>query len=292
MNRQCICALLLALLFDQPSVIAETLFFTNEEDWVRATTNTALFPTMAPNVGLAEEASVPTSNNVDVGPSLTFRAAATGLPWSFKIVTLQPGAGFTFNDNEQGGASPPYAGFEDALSVGDIDDYENDHCAILVLDGPPLRGLALEIGDNEPGYSDQGVFVYGTGGALVGYSPTLPAVSGGFAFLGIVSDDSISRVVLQGDTDGDDMSIRHLRFARHRAGIPRLSTIANNGSNRIQLRWPSLVDWIYDLESSTNLASGFIVSASNLVATPPENSVTNTFTGAAMFYRLRARIQP
>ena len=271
---------------------AATLFFTNEADWVAATTNRELFQTTAANVGLADEVDAPTENNVDVGSNLTFQAVNTGLPWSFRVAALQANAHFTFNDNEVGGYYPPYPGYEEALSVGDIDDYEHDDCEIVVLDGPALHGFALELGDNEPGVPDGGVLVYGPAGELIGSAPELPALTAQFAFLGIVSDEDIRRVVLDADATDDDMSVRHFRFARYHAADPAVTALAPSPGGRMKLEWPSASEWRYDVEIASELASEFAPLATNLPATPPLNSLTNDLGPGRAFYRVRGRAEP
>ncbi|HOW97710.1 MAG TPA: hypothetical protein P5567_13725 [Kiritimatiellia bacterium] len=272
--------------------VADTLFFTNEADWVAATTNRELFQTTAANVGLADEVDAPAQNNVDVGSNLTFQAVNTGLPWSFRVATLQAGARFTFSDNEEGAGYPPYLGFEEALSVGDIDDYEDDDFEVVILDGPNLHGVAMDIGENDPLIADGGVYVYDPAAQLIGYSSIVPARSNAFAFLGIVSDAAIGRVVIDEDTGGDDVSVRHFRFARHRTADPAVTAWAPLAGGQARLEWPSASDWRYDVEACADLVGEFAPFATNLPATPPVNGLTNILGPGRAFFRVRARAEP
>lgn len=271
---------------------AATVFFTNEADWVAATTNRELFQTTADHVGLADEVDAPAANNVDVGSNLTFQAVNTGLSWSFRVATLQPGAGFTFNDNEEGPGFPPYPGFEEALSVGEINDYEDDDFEVVILDGPPLHGAAMDIGENDPMYTDGGVYVYNTASQFIGFSPGVPVLSNAFAFLGVVSDDAIGRIVVDEDAEDDDMSVRHFRFARYHAVNPAVTAVSPVPGGQMKFEWPSASEWRYDVETVSDLAGEFAPWATNLPATPPLNSFTNSPGPGRAFFRVRARVEP
>jgi hypothetical protein len=53
------------------------------------------------------------------------------------------------------------------------------------------------------------------------------------------------------------------------------------------LQWSSATGEYFTVECSTNLASGFAGWQSNVLATPPANTVTVPATNSSYFYRLR-----
>jgi len=267
------------------------VFFTNEAEWVAAVMDRETFVTTAANIGLSDEVDAPIGNNAEVGSNLTFQAGATGLSRSFRVATLQAGAGFTFNDNEQGMLYPAMPGFEDALSIGDINDFENDDCEIVMLDGPELYALGFELGENDPAqdqYPDMGCRVYGTTGDWLGASSFLSAVSNGFAFFGLVSEQAIGRVVVDGDANGDDMSIRNFQFG---VSKPVMRAIAPAVAGGVVLRWSSVTNRVYDLQRCEGAPGEFHEIAADIAATPPANLYTVSVSAAAAVFQIRSRAQ-
>jgi alpha-tubulin suppressor-like RCC1 family protein len=55
----------------------------------------------------------------------------------------------------------------------------------------------------------------------------------------------------------------------------------------VDLQWSSATGEYFTVEYSTNLASGFLGWQSNVLATPPANSITVPATNGSFFYRLR-----
>jgi hypothetical protein len=53
------------------------------------------------------------------------------------------------------------------------------------------------------------------------------------------------------------------------------------------LSWSSATGEYFAIEYTTNLAKGFIGGQSNILATPPTNTVTVPATNSTYFYRLR-----
>jgi hypothetical protein len=54
------------------------------------------------------------------------------------------------------------------------------------------------------------------------------------------------------------------------------------------LAWPSVTNWTYDVEQSTNLPGGFLPILTNLPATPPQNVVSNSLPALPKaFFRVR-----
>ncbi len=97
------------------------------------------------------------------------------------------------------------------------------------------------------------------------------------------------------DPDNDGMS----NSAEFRAGTNPLDANSRFGFTDIRtdaqpgivLRWPSVTNRTYAILRSSNLLSDFSLTASNIVATPPENTFrdTNTVGGGPFFYRLRVQ---
>ena len=57
------------------------------------------------------------------------------------------------------------------------------------------------------------------------------------------------------------------------------------------VRWPSVADRIYAVESTTNLLSGFQSLESDIAATPPENTYTGAVQQAGAYYRVQAEME-
>jgi hypothetical protein len=53
------------------------------------------------------------------------------------------------------------------------------------------------------------------------------------------------------------------------------------------LQWSSVTGEYFSVECSTNLANGFVGWQSNILATPPANTLTVPATNSSYFYRLR-----
>lgn len=89
------------------------------------------------------------------------------------------------------------------------------------------------------------------------------------------------------DTDGDGMVDADEVIAGSEpdnvSNVWKCASVATNGG--FMLAWPSISDRWYAVERSFNLADEFVVIASNLPATPPQNSYQDTTTSNA-FYRI------
>lgn len=60
-------------------------------------------------------------------------------------------------------------------------------------------------------------------------------------------------------------------------------------TNGYALRWPSISNRLYDVERTFTLTNGFVAIATNLMATPPENTYLDSETGTNAFYRINVR---
>lgn len=200
----------LSLLLDGSAArAAPVLFFTDEASWQAQVVDVELFETDALQISQADEVTHLPVENDWLGTPLTFQSANTGLSRSFRVEALQiqgvPTDGFTFNDNERG----PFFR-SGALSPGDVDNGEDDDVAWQMLDGPALFGFAFDLIENASSPPET-LEVYGAGGLLATFS-SLPF--GELAFVGVVSDEPIVRIVYDADsTSGDDIAVRDFRFA-------------------------------------------------------------------------------
>ena len=162
---------------------------------------------------LANEVTSPPTGNTNLGPRLTFDSANTGLSRSFRVETLQPGAGFTFNDNE----GPPLHIILDALSVGDINDFEDDDFVVTRTDGPTLHGYGFFLNDNVR-QAGESLNIYGPRGVLLGSTTDIPGTNGVSAFMGVISRVPITRIEFEESHGGDDILIKDFHFAVPQVG--------------------------------------------------------------------------
>ncbi|MDZ4831741.1 MAG: hypothetical protein SGJ09_16285 [Phycisphaerae bacterium] len=184
------------------------LFYTDLAAWNAAANTTAIFNTTAFNVGLANEVGPIPVNNTNVGPVLTFDSVSS-FSFDFRLSTLQTDASFTFNDTETTVDPPP--GFSNALSVGDVGNFEDDDWQIEFIGGDTVYGFGVDLNDNtiDPGES---ITVFCRGNGILGQTFTVPGnvVNG---FFGVVSTAPIARVVFNENPGFDDIAIANFRFA-------------------------------------------------------------------------------
>ncbi len=123
----------------------EVALLRSESVWLGVVAGAAAFDFTATNTAKANEVGSIPGDNEGVGSLLTFDSVVTGLPSSVVLEALELGSGFVFNDNEGGATS---ASFVDALSVGDIDNYDDDDFQIS-LSGGPIYGVGIDMRDND-----------------------------------------------------------------------------------------------------------------------------------------------
>jgi hypothetical protein len=193
-----------------------------EADWAAAAGGAAplVFDTSAANLALATEVPSPpdvgaylcgTPGNPVASCELHFAAANTQLCRDWSLRALEAGAGITFDDSQERNDEPSW---QDALSIGDINDYSNDDFEFAFGAGEPVHAFGFHFVDNqrEPYES---LTIYGPGDQVIGILPghTAPLSDGNrSSFVGIVSPLPITRVVFDESTDGDDMAVRDFRF--------------------------------------------------------------------------------
>ncbi|MFK8030860.1 MAG: thrombospondin type 3 repeat-containing protein [Gammaproteobacteria bacterium] len=135
--------------------------------------------------------------------ALTFRTNSTGLCHGFEFRSF---GGITFNDTE---FSPPQP---DSLSVGDINNQENDDFEIRRIEGSPIEALGFTFVSNDSSI-DEKLTVFGENGEvlrLIG-SDEIP-VDPDSAFIGFISQRPITKVTFDEDPTGDDIAVKNFRF--------------------------------------------------------------------------------
>ena len=204
-----------------------------QDDWENFTDRRIeIFPTTAANIALANERSTPPNANTGLGATLTFPEVETNFCRAFVVKTLEPGANFTFDDDEGAGNFP---GFDNALSVGDIDNFENDDFEISFPPGEtPAYAVSFGIQDSNSA-SGESVQVFGADNVLLATLNSLPSDLN--FTIGIISTEPITRVVFNEDTGGDDIALKDFAFDRATAndsdsdGISDCEEVTALGSN-------------------------------------------------------------
>ncbi len=198
--------LALCLLLNCTMAQAAATLVTDKIQWEAMVSEIEVFVTTADKIVLADEAYYLPGLDEQLGSTLTFQTSNTGMSRGFVIEALETGAGLTFDDD---GATE----FEDALSVGDIDAYEDDDWQLSLLDGASMMAFGVEIrhSDFAPG---EAITLY-SGANAVGTVDLslLPATGNNNYFIGIISDVPFDRIVFDEDSDGDDIAIADFRFA-------------------------------------------------------------------------------
>ncbi len=194
----------LALSISSP---AQVVFFTDQNAWLAAVQNVETFLTSSTNVGLANEVNPAPLPNAQLGPILTFDQANTGLSRSFRVQTLQLNAGFTFSDHEGG---PVLPNFDAALSVGDVDNFEDDDWRLTLTAGASSTAFGFILRENNNNVSGESFSVYGASGLL---GSVVPPASDTQNFLGFTSVTPWTYVQFDEDVGPDDIAIADFRFA-------------------------------------------------------------------------------
>ena len=220
------------LLLNVSMARAAATFVTDLPTWESMVSDIEVFITDADNVFLADEVTTFPFPNAQPGPTLTFQAVNTGLSRGFVLNALQPGASFTFSETEGGVAQ---IGFEDALSVGDIDNFEDDDWSLGFLDGASVMALGFEIRHSQfaPG---EKITLY-SGGDIVGELDlsSLPNTGSDNYFIGILSDVPFDMIVFDEDPDGDDIAVADFRFADIPSVVEAIEAKVNIKPETLQL---------------------------------------------------------
>ena len=148
------------------------------------------------------------SSNQSLGLHLTWDEANTGIPTQVVLRAYQ-GSGFVCEDNELWGGA---AGW---LSVGDVDNYENDDFAVEVNppSGVDVFAIGLTVGDSAFETGEK-LSVFDEGDILLReFTSGLPNTgNGNKVFMGIVSGIPLYRIHYDEHAGGDDIGVRDVRL--------------------------------------------------------------------------------
>jgi hypothetical protein len=184
--------------------------YTNQANWEAAIAaypglQIDSLPTTSTNVALANEVASPPADNADLGKYLTFDKANTGFNVSFQMYPSQSSAKFTFNDTEGTGSA-----WQDALSVGDINNYENDNFYINVLSNDQVFAMAVEIRENT--FVSGENFIISSGGTQLADFNANSLPDDDIVFIGILSSTPFDQFWFDEDSGGDDIAIANPQF--------------------------------------------------------------------------------
>lgn len=197
---------------------ADAFWYDNKTEWEIAAANMAgpnritEFQTTAANMALANEIGTPPGSNNGLPGILNFDSLNTGLPFTFRWLA----ASFTFDDRE-GSSLYRAFGFADStrcISIGDVDDYENDNFTIDITGWRHTCGvfaIGVNIGDNEA-RSEEYTDVRGTNGFFKRFDNGTVSCQGRMAFMGVISTVPITSFFFNEDNGGDDICVQDLYF--------------------------------------------------------------------------------
>ena len=213
------------LLIAAASARATVSFYTDEAAWTAAVDAVAIesLDTSAANVALADEVVSAPVQDESLGAQLTFRTANTGLCAAFTLQTLESGAGLTFDDGEPSPSTFP----ADTLSIGDIDDFEDDDFRLTFPTGAVFAAGLFLVNNTQAG--SESFTAFGSGGLLGTLAGTsIPDSSGnGSTFVGVVASEPLVSVRFDEDAAADDIAIRdfHLGCANDDPDADGLSNL-------------------------------------------------------------------
>ena len=226
--------------------------------------------TTASNVRKADEVTSTPGDNEQLGNRLTFDKNNTGFKVSFDVYPSESGAGFTFNDTEGSGNE-----WNNALSVGDVDNYDNDNFYWRILGGDKVYALGLELRENE---IDSGEMVrIKDGSTVLAEIDTSDMPYNTYNFIGIISAQPFNNFWFNEGNGGDDMAIANFRIAVLRD--ISLTIESEHGSPQPPVG-THIVDYgtmvIYSVEDTVEVGSTQYVSLGS-----SEGGATNWFTSPA-----------
>ena len=200
----------LAVIMSLNLCFADTIIFRDQDSFLAELAFSQTFTTTADNIALANE-DAPSG-------TLTFDEQNTGLIETFSISSREQGSTLIFNEST--------GNFENALSIGAIDSFENDDFEINFDDGITAFGFFVNDNDENDGESigfsafrrrDDGVFESLEGAAF-------PTPIGDSGFLGIIATDGfvLTRIRFNEDEGGDDIAVKD--FILGEVPVPEPST--------------------------------------------------------------------
>jgi len=217
------------LLLPLSTAVAVPSFFVNDATgWsndviIRGYTEVP-FSTGEGAIALANEVSIPPNNvidglppnNTDLGSTLTWHTAKSGLPLEFRLQALQPGAGLVTDDFENNASIPSFPAPSSSLSIGDFGDFTNDDWRIDFIGGRPVVAFQFQLLGNIVDGSES-YKIFDTNGNLI-LQMTGTGVGGtqlpsGQPFIGVVSDVPIGFVTFDEDSGPNDIALLAFSFA-------------------------------------------------------------------------------
>ncbi len=198
-----------------PVDLAANTFFTDQDDWLEHVQNLESFRTTFENIKDLYTFD-PTINDGTLGPSPDFFNVFTGLSRTFFLDTVQPGAEFIYNDSNNGGNIFP--GLVDALSVGNVNEHEQDSFNITILtsgptiNAPPLTAFGLRFKNTTPEAGEILEFEdeFGT---IFASTTNIPDNGPDGTFVGIITDTPIRLIRYLENAGIDDIAIADFMFA-------------------------------------------------------------------------------
>jgi len=213
LNRSCLQAgmVLGSILMLMPQAEAGTTFYSDRPTWeadlVARGMTVVNFSFTAENIAKAAEVLSPPAPGTQLGPSLTFSSAETGLPSTWQLRALEPGSGLIWQPT----ITPigPNTINIDSDGTGNTSFHDDWQITVTETLWAAFGGDIMN-NDLNAGESFQ---VFGPGNAQLGSAPTpiSPFLSG--KFIGVISDEQISRVFYDADAVGDNLDIRNFAYA-------------------------------------------------------------------------------
>jgi hypothetical protein len=172
------------------------------------------FPTTAENILKANEVTVLPVPNTGMGPILTWERPATGYPFNFQLNGPSSGSnGLVYLDEESGVPCWRPEIYDRSISIGDVDNAENDNFEINITDWDldcVVFAIGIDVGDNEAA-SEEYIEVEGTGG-FTDTSDVVPDCKNTLGFIGIVSTVPLTSVFFNEGNGPDDIFVRDFAF--------------------------------------------------------------------------------
>jgi len=195
--------------------------YLNKTEWMLAAERLAgddkivQFPTTAENVALANEMGWLPGPNVSLGSIITLDGTATGFPFDFSLQATIGGHRLIFDDQAGSPLRDAFAPLdqERSISIGNVDDEENDNFEIRIPEWDPKAGvfaIGITVADNSA-ESGEEIIMTGIGGftKTFGLRPHCP---GSHGFIGIVSTVPITSLFFNENNAGDDIFVRDPEF--------------------------------------------------------------------------------
>ena len=193
--------------------------YTNKTEWELAIEELAGqnlvrdFPTTAANILLANEVTTLPEPNAWLGSIITFSGDQTGYPFDFSLRS-ERGYDLVYDDRETNFV-PAFQPLnqERSISIGDVDDYENDNFEIAIPEWnrrAAVFAIGITVGHNNAS-SGESVEVTGVNDFYESFTdaPNCPESHG---FLGVISTGPLTTMFFNEDNDGDDIFVRDFRF--------------------------------------------------------------------------------